>query len=553
MNEKGLIEQVLRIINANYSNIYVIDIPGDKVYTFGFTITNSLVIKETLSYTDFIEVAEKFVHKDDISAYFSHLSLNTLELESQKGNNETKFKYRKLSETGEYRYFVNIINYLPFENRKLIFMMSEDVNDRLVDSEEASLKLETKVNDYEKRLQKESDSISDAIIQVNTILEQGFTNDGVLMMKDMRGYINSVFNKASVEHPELNKAIINKLTTETSYKKPTILIVDDSSIIRNSLKKIFANNYNIMMAKDGLEAINIITENIINKNDTSSNIVGILLDLIMPNYDGFAVLDFFKNNNLFSRIPVAIISGDETKETRKRVYQYDIVDMLEKPFNTENIRRRISKIINLYMSGNNLQSIVALQNQELEKTDDNQERMPDILKHIIENIINSKEITRLKKFVRVMAIALASKHSKYNLDPVKIDNIVHGCAYYNIGAVAMSDDMVITSLSIKEEIGYGLTLVDYMINDEELKNVTKNIVKSCFEMHDGSGYPHNAMGNDIPIEAQITNLMVRITKQSKTKSLNSIIKAIVEKDYKKYNPDLINTLNEIKKELKTID
>ena len=47
MNEKGLIEQVLRIINSNYSNIYVIDIQQDKVYVFDFTVANSLVIKET--------------------------------------------------------------------------------------------------------------------------------------------------------------------------------------------------------------------------------------------------------------------------------------------------------------------------------------------------------------------------------------------------------------------------------------------------------------------------------------------------------------------------
>lgn len=130
MNESGLIEQVLRIINSNYSNIYVIDIQSDKVYSFGFTIANSLVIKDTITYTDFIEVAERFVHADELNAYFNALSLNNLEMEAQKGNSEIKVKYRKLCETGEYRWFVNIINYLPFEGRRLIFMMSEDINER---------------------------------------------------------------------------------------------------------------------------------------------------------------------------------------------------------------------------------------------------------------------------------------------------------------------------------------------------------------------------------------------------------------------------------------
>ncbi|HOB25911.1 MAG TPA: hypothetical protein PKG93_02040, partial [Bacilli bacterium] len=146
MNEKGLIEQVLRVINKNYSNIYVIDILDDKVYAFDFTVANSLIIKNVNSYTDFIEVAKKFVHPDDLSSYFEALSLNKLEAAKEAGNDETKVKYRKLSEVGEYRWFVNIIDYLPFEGKRLIFMMSEDVNTRLVDSEEHSIKLESEVN-----------------------------------------------------------------------------------------------------------------------------------------------------------------------------------------------------------------------------------------------------------------------------------------------------------------------------------------------------------------------------------------------------------------------
>ncbi|MDE5630028.1 MAG: hypothetical protein K2I70_00360, partial [Bacilli bacterium] len=198
MNEKGLIEQVLRIINANYSNIYVVDISGDKVYSFNFTIANSLVIKETISYTEFIEVAKRFVHKDELSNYFEAISLNKLEVEAQKGNSETKIKYRKLCETGEYRWFVNIINYLPFEGKKLIFMMSEDVNDRLIDSEESRLKLENEVYNYKRRLNQETESISDAIYQINNLLDNNMINSGV-HINDTRDYINSVFNKVSID------------------------------------------------------------------------------------------------------------------------------------------------------------------------------------------------------------------------------------------------------------------------------------------------------------------------------------------------------------------
>ena len=62
--------------------------------------------------------------------------------------------------------------------------------------------------------------------------------------------------------------------------------------------------------------------------ESRDNIVGIFLDLVMPKMDGFGVLDYLNRNNYLSKIPVAIISGDYSKETRDRVYGYHIADML---------------------------------------------------------------------------------------------------------------------------------------------------------------------------------------------------------------------------------
>ncbi len=547
MNEMGLIEQVSRIINANYSNIYAIDIPGDKVYKFEFTVSNSLVIKETLSYMNFIEMAKRFVAASDLNAYFDALSINKLENERERGNSETKVKYRKLCETGEYKWFVNIINYLPFENKKMIFMMSEDISNRLTDIESENDKLETEVVDYKKKLDKETKSISDAIYLINHALENSNSN------QETRQYINSVFNKVTEEHPELNKAILNKMALSSSYKKPSILIVDDSSIIRNSLKRIFSNEYEILVAKNGEEAINIITENVLssNLNGSKENIVGMLLDLIMPESDGFEVLNFMRSNDLFSRIPVAIISGDESRETRKRVYQYEIVDMLEKPFNTENIRRRFGKIIKLYQSSNNLQNIVDVQNEELKTANDNKS-LEIIINKIINNIETSKESNTLKKIVRLISLTLANNYPKYNLEAKYIDKIVNTCALYNVGSIALSKDSVITSDAIKEEIEYGEILLKNYIKDEGTLLVANNIIKYSFENFNGTGYPNSISGESIPIEAQITSIAVRIYQYALSKSFNVAIKNILVTESKKYNPDLIKVVNDIKKELKEI-
>lgn len=549
MNESGLIEQVLRIINSNYSNIYVIDILSDIVYSFDFNVANSLTIKETMTYTDFVESAKKFIYAEDLNNYFAAISLNKLEIESQKGNQETKVKYRKLSPSGEYRFNVNIINYLPYEGKKLIFMMSEDINSRLVDTEEKVESLTKKTIEYQNRLNEESESIGNAILEINNILDMKTNNDNI----STRNYINSVFNRVSNSHPELNQAITKRMVRNTNIGKPAILIVDDSSIMRNSLKRIFANDYEIVMAKNGSEAIELITKNILNRTTSQDNvnIVGILLDLIMPGVDGFAVLDFLKNFNLLNKIPVAIISGDETKETRRKVYEYDIVDMLEKPFNTDNIRRRISKIISMYMASDNLKNIIASQDRELSNvSQEKYEGLSIIIQKMVENVINSESSIRMQKIVREITIELQNMCPQYNLDTKHIDNIVSTAPLYNIGSLAIPFDSIVSIKNIKESIEFGLVIVNNYISDQDELRVASNIVKYSFEMYNGMGYPNNIRGNDIPIEAQIVNVAARIVKSNK--SFATTFKTITDTESIKYNPDIIDVLKQIKKTIKDI-
>ncbi len=122
------------------------------------------------------------------------------------------------------------------------------------------------------------------------------------------------------------------------YSQKTILVVDDSNIIRNFVKRIFSEKYNIGMAKDGEEALNIIKANVSNEN-----IVAILLDLNMPKVDGFAVLTYMNEHQLFSSMPVSIISGDSSKDTINKAFTYPIIDMIGKPFTEADVKRVIEK------------------------------------------------------------------------------------------------------------------------------------------------------------------------------------------------------------------
>ena len=122
-------------------------------------------------------------------------------------------------------------------------------------------------------------------------------------------------------------------------REKTILVVDDSNVTRNFVQKIFSKDFNVLIATNGDEAINIINNNLDNK------IVAVLLDLNMPGLNGFDVLNHFKNNNLFSTIPVSIITSDNSKETRDRVFSYGVIDILVKPFNERDVKMVLDKTI----------------------------------------------------------------------------------------------------------------------------------------------------------------------------------------------------------------
>ena len=123
-------------------------------------------------------------------------------------------------------------------------------------------------------------------------------------------------------------------------KEKAILVVDDSTLVRNLIQKVFNDEFEVILASDGKEALDFIETNNID------NVLGVLLDLNMPNVDGFEVLEYFKNNNLFTKIPVAIVTGDDSKETVNKAFAYPIVDVLNKPFNERDIKRIVTNIVN---------------------------------------------------------------------------------------------------------------------------------------------------------------------------------------------------------------
>lgn len=128
---------------------------------------------------------------------------------------------------------------------------------------------------------------------------------------------------------------------EVSLSTKAILVADDSSIIRNFINDIFDGKYDVLMASNGREVIDIISSN-------KDHIAALLLDLNMPDINGFEVLEYFKENNLFSKIPVSIISGVNDKDSINKAFEYPVVDMLNKPFTKDNVKLVVEKTVSFH-------------------------------------------------------------------------------------------------------------------------------------------------------------------------------------------------------------
>lgn len=119
-----------------------------------------------------------------------------------------------------------------------------------------------------------------------------------------------------------------------------IIIADDSPVITNFFSKIFRNEFEVIVAHNGKEVIDIVNQYM---NDS---LVGLFLDLQMPVMNGFEVLDYFKEHDLFKVVPVSIISGEDTEEGIKRAMSYQgVIDMIQKPFDATSIRAIVDKTV----------------------------------------------------------------------------------------------------------------------------------------------------------------------------------------------------------------
>ena len=120
----------------------------------------------------------------------------------------------------------------------------------------------------------------------------------------------------------------------------TILIVDDDLFIRTGLSDMLSrHDYTVITAKDGIEAF---------KELTQGNPDIIIIDKVMPNFDGFEFCKLLRGIRKFHPIPIILISGNMAPEDEEEAMNMGFFDYLQKPIDENNLVRRIRWALGFY-------------------------------------------------------------------------------------------------------------------------------------------------------------------------------------------------------------
>lgn len=516
--ENNYVDIINRAIIDNYLEALVIDVINDKVYKY-VNNNGNFIYNSVSSYNDYFNSCNKLIYKDDLQEYVKSLSISTL----NHNNNYYTFKYRRYNDTlGTYMEYVNnILLYNINGNNMIVVLVS-------------LLKNNNELSNNSNNKDKMVNDVSLELLKIHNVINM----DNEVSTTDE--YINSIITGLANNYPEFKRALKENAMDVYNGGKSTIMIVDDDTMTCTLISKIFEDDYNIIIANNGAEAVDLLNSN------KDENIGCVFLDLLMPGVDGFGVLDYLNENNYLKKIPVVIISGNYDKDTRDRAYSYDIADMLDKPFSSQVVKHRINKFINLYRSSSMINKIVLEQHANLK----------NIIKTIVDAYLidNNRNNILLMKYVRILAIQVVNDNPGYN---IIVDKLVNSSKYYAIGNYLLPRMILGKKYDYNEDEINNIKMVS-IIGADIIKYVVGNIDKDideryCYdivryrcERYDGKGYPDKLQGDAVPVVAQIVALANEyMNLVYMNKDMNSIVDIIVKNENHKYNPQVIASFKKV--------
>ncbi len=271
--------------------------------------------------------------------------------------------------------------------------------------------------------------------------------------------------------------------------KHTVLIVDDVASNIKHLAGILASEFVVCFARDGRSALRIASE---------QHIDLILLDVLMPEMDGYATLKELKKKAVTRHIPVIFVTSLDQDTDEVKGLELGAVDFITKPVNPSLVRARVHNQIELKRHRDDLESLL-------------NERTREIVTRLVlltesrDNDTGS-HIRRISEYSRLMARAIG-------LPEYEVETIAQASTMHDIGKVAIPDAILLKPGKLTPE-EWEIMKTHCRAGYDSIKGSSSRLLQtgSDIALHhherwDGTGYPDGLAGEDIPLAARIVCLV----------------------------------------------
>lgn len=368
-------------------------------------------------------------------------------------------------------------------------------------------------------------------------------------------------------HAKLRK---NSVVTEKSFSlrrnkdedmdiNQQILIVDDSPLNREILKDMISDDFEVLEASDGKECMKLLEE-------YGTGISLVLLDVIMPNMDGFEVLNEMNRLHYIENIPVIIITVDGTGENIRRAFGLGASDYICRPYDAKVVMQRIYNTVKLYSKQRRLISMIM---RQLSENEDNSRIMLDVLSGILgrKNGESAMHIQHIRKLTELLLERLILKTDKYNLSWRDCKMISEAAIMHDIGKIDIDSKILNKPGKLtpeeRNEVQKHTLIGEEMIKrgvgmskkSEPMLELAAQICRSHHERYDGNGYPDGLAGEEIPIAAQVVSIAdaydALVSKRSYKEAYSGekALEMIVSGKCGMFNPLIVECLKDISEKI----
>ena len=285
-----------------------------------------------------------------------------------------------------------------------------------------------------------------------------------------------------------------------------------------------------------------------------------LLDINMPQMNGFEVLEIMKRSQCIAETPVIMISSEDAVNTMRKAYELGITDYITRPFDSVIVKKRVQNTLGLYMNQKHLINVVY--DQVYEKEENN-----NIMIQIMSNILGSRNsesrehILHIKTATEMMLRQLVKVTEAYPLTEADIALITTASSLHDIGKIRIPEEILnkpgrLTDEEFKimknhSELGAAIIKDMDFPQDHPLVHTAWEICRWHHERWDGKGYPDGLKGEEIPISAQvvaIVDVYDALTSErcyKKAFDHDTAIQMILDGQCGQFNPILLKCLKEL--------